>query len=100
MIKSLGLEVAVTDNAIAEDKGAATAEHSALRNSLLPDNAQSARFTTTNGPDLKKVSGMVYVGAHPGEEQRILWVNIDEKLFPTGRIRNIARDVSVTNHSF
>jgi translation initiation factor 2D len=56
----------------------------ALRNSLLPDSSQTARFTTTAGPDLKTVSGTVYVGAHPGKEQRILWVRIEERMFPTG----------------
>lgn len=57
----------------------------ALRNSLLPENALSARFTTTAGPDLKQVSGTVYAGAHPGDEQRILWFRVEERLVPTGR---------------
>lgn len=59
----------------------------ALRNSLLPENALSARFTTTAGPDLRQVSGMVYAGAHPGEEQRMLWFRVEERLIPTGRCR-------------
>lgn len=84
IINDLGLEVSVAKEANPGDKGAATAEHSALRNSLLPDNTQSARFTTTHGPDSKKVSGTVYFGAYSGEEQRILWVNIEDKMFPTG----------------
>ncbi|CAD6586481.1 MAG: hypothetical protein ASARMPRED_002552 [Alectoria sarmentosa] len=54
-----------------------------LRNSLMPENALSARFNTTAGPDLKQVSGMVYAGAHPGEDQRILWFKLEERLFPT-----------------
>ena len=56
----------------------------ALRNTLLPENALSARFTTTAGPDLKQVVGTVYVGAHPGEEQRVLWFKVEERLYPTG----------------
>ena len=56
----------------------------ALRNALLPENALSARFTTTAGPNLSTVSGTVYAGAHPGEEQRILWFKVDERLIPTG----------------
>ena len=57
-----------------------------IRNSLLPEGSQSARFTTTAGPNLSQVSGTVYVGAHPGHEQRILWIKFEERLFPTGRI--------------
>ena len=60
----------------------------ALRNSLMPENALSARFNTTAGPDLKQVSGTVYAGAHPGEEQRILWLKIEERLLPTGKSYN------------
>ncbi|KAL8898312.1 MAG: hypothetical protein Q9207_006771 [Kuettlingeria erythrocarpa] len=55
----------------------------AIRNSLLPENSQSARFTTTAGKDLKQVSGTVYVGAHPGEEQRVLWIKLEHQLVPT-----------------
>ncbi|KAI9729218.1 MAG: hypothetical protein M1834_007010 [Cirrosporium novae-zelandiae] len=56
---------------------------STIRNQLLPDSSLSARFTTTAGPDLKQVSGTIYVGAHPGEEQRVLWVKINERIYPT-----------------
>ncbi|KAL1306597.1 hypothetical protein AAFC00_005281 [Neodothiora populina] len=66
-----------------EQKAAATAQLSSLRNSLLPDNVQSARFTTTHGPDLKQVSGTVYVGIHPGEEQRVLWFKMEDCMYPT-----------------
>lgn len=55
----------------------------AVRNSLLPEGTQSARFTTTAGPDLKQVSGTVYVGAHAGEDQRVLWLSINDRLIPT-----------------
>ena len=57
---------------------------SATRSSLLPDNALSGRFTTTVGPDLRPVNGTVYVGVHAEEEQRILWVKIEERMYPTG----------------
>lgn len=59
----------------------------AIRNSLLPENSLSARFTTTAGKDLKQVSGTVYFGAHPGEEQRILWIKLEDRLIPTGRVQ-------------
>ncbi|KAI9774959.1 MAG: hypothetical protein M1840_000175 [Geoglossum simile] len=58
-------------------------ELAAIRNSLLPESSLTAKFTTTAGPDLKTVSGTIYVGAHPGEEQRILWVKIGDQMFPT-----------------
>lgn len=56
-----------------------------LRNSLLPDGSLSAKFYTTLGPDLRSVSGTIYVGASHGEEQRVLWFKADEKLYPTGK---------------
>ncbi|KAF2146048.1 uncharacterized protein K452DRAFT_242546 [Aplosporella prunicola CBS 121167] len=83
IISQLALEVPVNNAADPEDKAAATAGLTALRNSLLPDNANSARFTTTAGSDLRKVSGTVYVGAHPGEELRILWFKLEDKMYPT-----------------
>ena len=58
----------------------------ALRNSLMPEDALSARFNTTVGPDLKQVSGTVYAGTHPGEDQRILWFKVEERLIPTGEL--------------
>lgn len=69
----------------ADSKAAATANHTALRNSLLPDNALSAKFTTTHGPDLKEIAGTVYIGSHDGAEQRVLWVSVHERLYPTGK---------------
>ncbi|MCJ1394312.1 hypothetical protein MMC18_007190 [Xylographa bjoerkii] len=56
---------------------------SALRSSLLPDGSLSAKFSTTTGPDLKTLTGIVYVGARPGEDQRILWFKVGEKIYPT-----------------
>ncbi|KAL8988983.1 MAG: hypothetical protein Q9169_008462 [Polycauliona sp. 2 TL-2023] len=55
----------------------------AVRNALLPDNSQSARFTTTAGKDLKKVSGTLYIGQHPGQPQRVLWVKLEDRFLPT-----------------
>lgn len=66
-----------------EQKAEATAARTSLRNALLPDNLQSARFTTTRGEDLKQVSGTVYVGNHDGEEQRVLWFQVEGRTFPT-----------------
>ncbi|XP_014561979.1 hypothetical protein COCVIDRAFT_33231 [Bipolaris victoriae FI3] len=55
----------------------------ALRRSILPDNAQSARFTTTAGPDLSTVTGTLYVGAHDDGDQRVLWLKLRDRLYPT-----------------
>ncbi|RHZ64310.1 putative RNA binding protein Ligatin/Tma64 [Aspergillus thermomutatus] len=61
----------------------------AIRNSLLPDNSLSARFTTTAGPHLREVQGTVYVGTHPEGEERILWFKVehgpgaDGRFYPT-----------------
>ena len=83
IISDLGLEVPPENPENPEDKAAATAERTSLRNSILPDNTLSARFTTTAGPDLKQVSGTVYVGAHNGEDQRILWFRVHDRMYPT-----------------
>lgn len=83
IIKDLDIKASINDNATPEEKAASTAAHTTLRNSLLPDNALSARFTTTHGPDLKLVSGTVYVGSHNGEEQRVLWAKINDRMYPT-----------------
>lgn len=45
-----------------------------LRNHLLPESTSSARFTTTSGPNSTPVAGTVYIGAHPGHEARVLWI--------------------------
>ena len=57
-----------------------------LRNSLLPDGALSAKFSTTVGADSKIVNGTVYVGAYGDDEQRILWLRINDQTLPTGSI--------------
>ncbi|KAL4790054.1 hypothetical protein BDV19DRAFT_373048 [Aspergillus venezuelensis] len=60
-----------------------------IRNSLLPENCLSARFTTTAGPDLREVQGTVYVGTHGDGDERALWFKIDQgpgaekRLYPT-----------------
>ncbi|KAF2271911.1 uncharacterized protein EI97DRAFT_427338 [Westerdykella ornata] len=85
IIADFGLQVPVDSSAEAEDKAASAAPLTALRKSLLPENSQSARFTTTAGPDLKQVSGTIYAGSHEGtgDEQRILWVKVEDKMYPT-----------------
>lgn len=45
-----------------------------IRNRLLPEATSSARFTTTAGPAATTVSGIVYVGAHPEQQVRVLWI--------------------------
>ncbi|KAL4978393.1 hypothetical protein BDW66DRAFT_19223 [Aspergillus desertorum] len=60
-----------------------------IRNTLLPEDCLSARFTTTAGPDLREVQGTVYVGTHNDGEERVLWFKIDQgpgaekRLYPT-----------------
>lgn len=56
-----------------------------VRNALLPDPTSSAKFTTTYGPNSTLISGTVFVGAHPGQEERIIWFQVgkDERLIPT-----------------
>lgn len=83
IIADLGIPVPSNNDADPDDKAASTAGLTALRKALLPENSLSARFTTTAGPDLKQVSGTVYVGSQNGEEQRILWVKVDDKMYPT-----------------
>jgi translation initiation factor 2D len=96
IIADFGLEVPVDPvdtNADGQDTTASTSSSAstvgltALRKSLLPENALSARFTTTAGPDLAQVSGTVYVGSHEGtgDEPRILWAKIGDKMYPTGQ---------------
>ncbi|KAM0437859.1 hypothetical protein ACHAPT_002224 [Fusarium lateritium] len=56
-----------------------------LRNSLLPDSVSSARFTTSSGPNLTQISGTIYVGAYPEQDERILWFQSGKnpRLIPT-----------------
>ncbi|KAL1955760.1 hypothetical protein VTO42DRAFT_8080 [Malbranchea cinnamomea] len=60
-----------------------------IRNSLLPENTQAGRFTTTSGPNHEAVHGTIYVGTHPGCEERVLWFRLEQgpdsdgRLYPT-----------------
>ncbi|CBX96845.1 hypothetical protein IAQ61_008203 [Plenodomus lingam] len=76
---------AAGDTPATEDKAAPSPALTALRRSLLPENALCARFTTTAGPDLKQVSGTIYVGSHEGTQghPRVLWVKVTDKMYPT-----------------
>ena len=86
IIKEYEVEVpALVENNAGEGEPATEAINlGTIRNQILPDNAQSARFMTTIGADLKQVSGTVYAGAHPNEDQRILWFKFEERFIPTG----------------
>ncbi|KAL5121449.1 hypothetical protein ACEQ8H_000521 [Pleosporales sp. CAS-2024a] len=85
IIAEFNIQVPVDPTADPADPAASAAPLTALRKSLLPENALSARFTTTVGPDLKHVSGTVYVGSHKDWEggQRILWVKAFDRFYPT-----------------
>ncbi|KAK3217147.1 hypothetical protein GRF29_1g2097367 [Pseudopithomyces chartarum] len=85
IIADFGLQVPVDTSVDADEKAAPTAGLTALRKSLLPENALSARFTTTAGPDLKQVSGTLYVGSHEGTggDQRVLWAKVGDTMYPT-----------------
>lgn len=75
-----------TDQVDTESPATSTAPTlSSIRSSLLPDNLQSARFTTQAGPTNSQVSGTVYVGSHPSLEERILWIQYgkETRLYPT-----------------
>lgn len=80
---------AETSSGPADKPATTTPNLSSIRNALLPENSLTARFTTTAGPDLREVQGIVYVGAHPGEDERVLWFKVehgpgsDKKLYPT-----------------
>ncbi|RMD41717.1 hypothetical protein DV735_g3421, partial [Chaetothyriales sp. CBS 134920] len=56
-----------------------------IRVSLIPETCLSARFTTYAGANATLVSGTIFVGAHPGQEERILWIQYgqDPKPIPT-----------------
>lgn len=83
IITEYKLEPKQLDSEGTEEKTAPIESRTALRNSLLPDNALSAKFTTTSGPNLKEVHGIVYIGSHEGGEQRILWFTIEDQIYPT-----------------
>ncbi|KAJ5620089.1 hypothetical protein N7510_004073 [Penicillium lagena] len=90
IISDYHISVPTTPSGDASDSAASgpSSNLSTIRNALLPDNSQTARFTTTAGRDLKEVQGIVYVGAHHGED-RVLWFKLehgpgaDRRLYPT-----------------
>lgn len=84
IIADFQVDVSTVETAEEEAGRHGATGHGALRNALLPENALSAKFTTTAGPELKQVSGTVYVGTHPGDAQRVLWLKLEERMFPTG----------------
>ena len=49
----------------------------------------SARVTTTYGPDQTLAAGTIYVGSHPDDEQRVLWIKLENGLYPTGIFHKI-----------
>ncbi|KAL6707030.1 hypothetical protein ACN47E_004782 [Coniothyrium glycines] len=85
IIADLAIALPADPASSADDKTGPSPALSALRRALLPDNALSARFTTTAGPQLKHVSGTLYVGSHDGTggEQRVLWAKVDDRMYPT-----------------
>jgi translation initiation factor 2D len=89
IISNFGLDVPADPDAHADiqENAAPASGLTALRKSLLPENALSARFTTTAGPDLAQVSGTIYVGSHEGTggEPRILWAKVGDTMYPTGQ---------------
>lgn len=68
-----------------EQRDSNTPTLTSIRTSLIPETCLSARFTTHAGASATLVSGTVYVGAHPGQEERILWLQYgkDARLYPT-----------------
>lgn len=86
IISSFSIDISINSSQAKEpdDEALAAVTVGGVRNSLLPEGSLSARFTTTTGPNLDQVSGIVYVGSHPGQEQRILWIKVEERFIPSG----------------
>ncbi|KAK6330506.1 hypothetical protein TWF696_003395 [Orbilia brochopaga] len=68
-----------------DDTGAPAADPgiTLLRTTLLPENTSHAKFTTTLGPDLRSVNGLIYSGSHPSsqildDKVHPLWVASDD----------------------
>ncbi|KAM3422807.1 Eukaryotic translation initiation factor 2D [Cercospora zeina] len=80
IIKDFDLGSNTADDETPEQKAEATAAHSALRSSLLPENTQSATFKR---PEAQQASGTLYVGSHDGEESRILWFQVEGQMIPS-----------------
>ena len=43
----------------------------------------SAKFSTTQGPEQKPVNGTIYVGSYAGDDQRVLWFKLHDRLYPS-----------------
>ncbi|KAF5024470.1 hypothetical protein F66182_3410 [Fusarium sp. NRRL 66182] len=58
---------------------ASSSAQSTLRNSLLPESTSSARFITPSE------QGTIYIGAYPGQDERVLWFQTGKNpcLIPT-----------------
>ncbi|KAG0154896.1 hypothetical protein PDIDSM_468 [Penicillium digitatum] len=78
-----------TDSSEPSTASAPALSLTSIRNALLPDNTQTARFTTTAGPELRELQGIVYIGTHPDGDERVLWFKLehgpgaDKRLYPT-----------------
>ncbi|KZF20737.1 RNA binding protein-like protein Ligatin/Tma64 [Xylona heveae TC161] len=83
IIADFKLEIPASQDKPESEQSTPAPTVSTLRNALLPDNTMSARFTTTAGPNLKQVSGTVYAGTHDGEDNRILWIKVEDRMYPT-----------------
>ena len=101
MIKDYNLEPSLQP----AQEDAATSTNSSLtqlRNKIFPENTSSAKFTTTLGPELSPVNGLIYNGTHEsglesGGVQRPLWVETDDLLFPTSWISLVMGETFETN---
>ncbi|KAF9776227.1 hypothetical protein IL306_005635 [Fusarium sp. DS 682] len=62
-----------------DDVSSGTQSQTTLRNSLLPESTSSARFITPTE------QGTVYIGAHPDQDERVLWFQTGKnpRLIPT-----------------
>jgi len=78
-------EIDPTANLEAASASAPSPALTSTRACLLPETCHSARFTTVAGANATPVSGTVYVGAHPNQEERILWIQYgrETRLYPT-----------------
>ncbi|KAH6988394.1 hypothetical protein EDB80DRAFT_730047 [Ilyonectria destructans] len=79
-------QVSIPDEPAGEDASSNTQPTLAsLRNSLLPESTSSAHFTAISGQGSAAVGSVVYIGAHPGQDERILWFQSGKnpRLIPT-----------------
>lgn len=76
---------AVEEDGADKEQSSAVSGLGALRSALLPEGSMSARVTTTHGPDQTPVSGTIYVGSYPNQEVRVLWLKLEDRIYPTGQ---------------